>query len=114
MTYLVIVLIPKSSYFQNILVMLTALTWVRHNETIELFLAEVHERITESYEGRWMQHNRLYCVESDGQFWMDFWIYVSIMCFFLCFISLQVRDLLCEHFVAMFIITTDTHELLQN
>ena len=40
MTYLVIVLIPKSSYFQNILVMLTALTWGRHNETIELFLAK--------------------------------------------------------------------------
>jgi len=36
-------------------------------------------RITEGHEGRWMQHNRLYSLECDGQLWMAVWIYVSIM-----------------------------------
>jgi hypothetical protein len=31
------------------------------------FVAEVLVRITESHEGKWMQRNRLFSVESDGQ-----------------------------------------------
>jgi len=50
-------------------------------------VAEVHVRITEGYEGRWMKHNRLHSVESDGHLRMEVWIYVSIMCLS-CFVWL--------------------------
>jgi hypothetical protein len=32
-----------------------------------MILAELYVRVTEGYEGRWMQRYRLFSVESDGQ-----------------------------------------------
>jgi hypothetical protein len=81
MTCLFIVLIPKSSYFQNILLVLSLLTRFRHNYPSELFLAEINERITEGFKGRWMQRIWLYCVEYHGQIGMDVWIYAVIICY---------------------------------